>query len=211
VPAFLTGGFGTGLGAFRIEEGASATQIVGNHGLNAMGNCCAVEKLGDTEPDFRIGFFQSVSWKGLGLSVFADWQQGSQIINLTKFLYDLGQNTPDFADPAGVDEDGMPITVGQKRLADQGTDAGVYIEDATYLKLREVEVFYDFPEKWVTSLGPMRTLRASVAGRNLLTFTPYTGLDPEVSNFGNQPIARNIDVAPFPPSRSFWVSVQAGF
>jgi outer membrane receptor protein involved in Fe transport len=211
VPAFLTGGFGTGLGAFRIEEGASATQIVGNHGLNAMGNCCAVEKLGDTEPDFRIGFFQSVSWKGLGLSVFADWQQGSQIINLTKFLYDLGQNTPDFADPAGVDEDGMPITVGQKRLADQGTDAGVYIEDATYLKLREVEVFYDFPEKWVTSLGPMRTLRASVAGRNLLTFTPYTGLDPEVSNFGNQPIARNIDVAPYPPSRSYWASIDLGF
>jgi outer membrane receptor protein involved in Fe transport len=211
VPAFLTGGFGTGLGAFRIEEGASATQIVGNHGLNAMGNCCAVEKLGDTEPDFRIGFFQSVSYKGFGLSVFADWQQGSQIINLTKFLYDLGQNTPDFGVPDGVDEDGMPITVGQRRLKDQATNAGVYIEDATYLKLREVELFYDFNEKWVSTLGPMKTLRASIAGRNLLTFSPYTGLDPEVSNFGNQPIARNIDVAPFPPSRSFWFSVQAGF
>jgi hypothetical protein len=36
-------------------------------------------------------------------------------------------------------------------------------------------------------------------------------MDPEVSNFGNQPIARNIDVAPFPPSRSFWFSVALGF
>jgi hypothetical protein len=50
-----------------------------------------------------------------------------------------------------------------------------------------------------------------VSGRNLLTFTDYTGLDPEVSNFGNQNIARNIDVAPFPPSRTFWFSVRVGF
>jgi TonB-linked SusC/RagA family outer membrane protein len=199
VPAFLTGGFGASLGAFRIEEGASATQIVGNSGLDENGNCCAVVKLGDTEPDFRIGFFQSFSWKGLGLSVFADWQQGSQVINLTKFLFDLGQNTPDF------------VAAGAQRLMDWETNAGVYIEDATYLKLREIEVFYDVPEKLVASLGPMRSLRVSASARNLLTLSPYTGLDPEVSNFGNQPIARNIDVAPYPPSRSFWFSLLAGF
>jgi hypothetical protein len=51
----------------------------------------------------------------------------------------------------------------------------------------------------------------SVSGRNLFTDTPYSGIDPEVSNFGNQPIARNIDVTPFPPSRSFWFAVDVGF
>jgi hypothetical protein len=54
-------------------------------------------------------------------------------------------------------------------------------------------------------------MQVSLSGRNLATFTSYTGLDPEVSNFGNQPIARNIDVAPFPPSRSYWLSVNLGF
>jgi hypothetical protein len=53
--------------------------------------------------------------------------------------------------------------------------------------------------------------RLTASGRNLLTFTDYDGLDPEVSNFGNQNIARNIDVAPFPPSRSFWFSLELGF
>ena len=48
-------------------------------------------------------------------------------------------------------------------------------------------------------------------GRNLLRFTAYRGLDPEVSNFGNQAIVRNIDVAPFPPSRSFFFSIDLGF
>ena len=41
--------------------------------------------------------------------------------------------------------------------------------------------------------------------------SPYKGLDPEVSNFGNQAITRNIDVAPFPPSRSFFFSIDLGF
>jgi hypothetical protein len=57
----------------------------------------------------------------------------------------------------------------------------------------------------------LQAARVSLSGRNLLTFTSYSGLDPEVSNFGNQPIGRNYDVAPYPPSRSFWLSVDAGF
>jgi len=36
-------------------------------------------------------------------------------------------------------------------------------------------------------------------------------VDPEVSNFGNQPIARNIDVAPYPPSRSWWLAAKVVF
>jgi hypothetical protein len=51
----------------------------------------------------------------------------------------------------------------------------------------------------------------TLSARNLATFTGYTGIDPEVSNFGNQPIARNIDVAPFPPSRSMWLSIDLRF
>jgi hypothetical protein len=51
----------------------------------------------------------------------------------------------------------------------------------------------------------------SVSGRDLLTFTDYSGLDPEVSNFGNQQIGRNVDTSPYPPSRSFWFSVDLGF
>jgi TonB-dependent starch-binding outer membrane protein SusC len=199
VPAFQTGGFGSSLGSFRIEKDKSATQIVGNHGLKADGTCCEVAKLGDGEPDFRITFFQGFTFGPFGASALLDWQKGSDVINLTKLLYDGAQNSKDFV-PAGMD-----------RLMRFETDAGVYVEDASYLKLREVELHVDLPQSWVTHLGPMKTARLSVAARNLFTITPYTGLDPEVSNFGNQPIARNIDVAPYPPSRSFWLSLSAGF
>jgi hypothetical protein len=87
----------------------------------------------------------------------------------------------------------------------------VYIESASFLKLREVEVHYDLSEDAVKWFGALKSARIALSARNLFTISPYSGLDPEVSNFGNQPIARNIDVAPYPPSRSFWFSVTAGF
>ena len=84
------------------------------------------------------------------------------------------------------------------------------MQDGSYLKLRDLNVGYDLPASIPSHFG-MRTARISFSGRNLLRFTPYKGLDPEVSNFGNQAIARNIDVAPFPPSRSFFFSIDMGF
>ena len=78
------------------------------------------------------------------------------------------------------------------------------------MKVREISATYTLPKRLVKQLGPLQTLQLSVSGRNLLTFTGYTGLDPEVSNFGGQPIGRNYDVAPYPPSRSFWLSLTAG-
>jgi hypothetical protein len=91
-----------------------------------------------------------------------------------------------------------------------GGDARPYIEDGSFVKLREVSVAYNLPKRLVSQLGPLKSLQMSLSGRNLLTFTGYTGLDPEVSNFGGQPIGRNFDVAPYPPSRSYWLSISAG-
>ena len=88
------------------------------------------------------------------------------------------------------------------------------MQDGSYLKLREVNLSYNLPDRaspGVCSASSVRYARLTLSGRNLLRFTGYRGLDPEVSNFGNQAIVRNIDVAPFPPSRSFFFSVDLGF
>jgi TonB-linked SusC/RagA family outer membrane protein len=207
VPAFNAGGFGNGLGAFRIEKGQSATQIVGNSGVKEDGTCCEVKKLGDTEPDFRMGFSNSFRYGGWSLAFLLDWQKGSDVVNLTRFIYDLGQNSVDYAEGKTADKLGK----GEQRLEDQATNAGVYIEDASFLKLREISLSYQLPDSWVTRVPKLKSARLSFAARNVFTVSGYSGLDPEVSNFGNQAVARNIDVAPFPPSRSFWTSLDVGF
>ncbi len=190
-----TVGFGAGLGAFRIEEGKSATQIVND--FDGDGD---FDVVGDGEPDFRVGWSNEIKVSDFGFFSLVDWQQGSEVVNLTTLLYDFGQVSDDY------------VGAGERRLERFSMgDMRPYIERATFLKLREVSLYYDVPEVWAKQIGPLSTLRVSLSGRNLLTFTGYRGLDPEVSNFGNQPIGRNYDVAPYPPSRSYWLSVDAGF
>ncbi|HEX3481867.1 MAG TPA: carboxypeptidase regulatory-like domain-containing protein [Kofleriaceae bacterium] len=186
-------GFGTGLGAYRIEEGKSATQIVST--INANGDVAAV---GDGEPDFRIGWSNVITVGDFTFSALLDWQHGSKVVNLTRFLYDAAGNSPDVA------------AATMRLAAFGGGDPRPYIEDASFVKMREISINYSLPRQLVNQLAPLRSLQLGVSGRNLLTFTGYTGLNPEVSNFANQPIGRNFDVGPYPPSRTFWFSVTAG-
>ncbi|HEU0297810.1 MAG TPA: hypothetical protein VFR37_00105, partial [Longimicrobium sp.] len=67
------------------------------------------------------------------------------------------------------------------------------------------------PEALSRRFRQLQGASLTLSGRNLKTWTDYTGLDPEVSNFGTQQIARGVDVAPFPPSRSFWLTFNLGF
>jgi hypothetical protein len=194
VPTFQTGGFATSLGAFQIEQGKSATQIVGSEGL-----------VGDANPDFQMSFSNDLTWRRLSLGLLFDWKQGGDIINLTEFLFDFGQNSVDY------------VEAGAKRFADNNDPVNPttqqYVQDGSYLKLREVTLAYNLPENVTQRLfgGNVRYARLSLSARNLLRFTGYRGVDPEVSNFGNQAIVRNIDVAPFPPSKSVFFSVDLGF
>ncbi|MGZ8756081.1 MAG: TonB-dependent receptor domain-containing protein, partial [Acidimicrobiia bacterium] len=193
VPAFETGGFGTALGAFKIEEGASATQIIGQEG-----------KVGDVNPDFQMSFSNDLDFHRFTLGFLFDWKQGGDLVNLTEFLYDIALNSVDYTAPGG----------GADRINRFGAGfTQPYIQDGTYLKLREVNLSYNLPDGLTASLfgSHIRYARLSLTGRNLLRFTSYRGLDPEVSNFSNQAIVRNIDVAPFPPSRSFFFSIDLGF
>jgi TonB-linked SusC/RagA family outer membrane protein len=192
------GGFGSNYGEFRLAEGKSPTQIVGTVGSQSN------VKLGDTEPTFRMGFANSFSYGPLSLDTLLEWQSGSSVINITRQMYDAMENSADYE------------TAGKERLNrwqnEQGEfDARTYVEDASFLKVREINLSYQLPDGLARRLPGVKTARMSLSGRNLITFTRYSGLDPEVSNFGNVALARNMDVAPFPPSRSYWFSMNLGF
>ena len=204
VPTFQTGGFALSLGTFQIQQDSSPTQIFGLVGTDANGNPVA-GKVGDANPSFQMSFSSDVDIKRFTLGMLWDYKQGGDIINLTQFLYDAAQNSVDFA---GAD------SAGAKRIARFGEGfTQPYVQSGTYVKLRELNVSYNLPERFVSGIfgRSVRTARLSLTGRNLLRFTPYKGLDPEVSNFGRQAIVRNIDVAPVPPSRDFFFSIDLGF
>ena len=193
VDSFLTtAGFARSLGAYQVQIGRSATQIVGTEGV-----------VGDASPSFTMSFSSDLDYHAFSVGMLWDWKKGGDVINLTQLLFDAGGTSPDY------------VAAGADRITDWAVNGltAVYVQDASYLKLREVTLSYRVPARAVTTLfgNRIQAARLTFAGRNLLRFTPYKGLDPEVSNFGNQGIARNINVAPFPPSRSFFFSIDLDF
>jgi TonB-dependent starch-binding outer membrane protein SusC len=201
IPTYQTGGFALSLGTFQIEQDSSPTQIFGLVGKDANGNPVA-GKVGDASPDFQMSFSSDLDFHRLTLGMLWDYKQGGDIINLTEYLYDAGHNSVDYLSAGAARQD---------RIGAGFTDA--YVQSGTYVKLREVNLSYNLPDRLIAGIfgRNIRTARLSLTGRNLLRFTPYRGLDPEVSNFGRQAIVRNIDVAPFPPSRDFYFSIDLGF
>jgi len=198
-------GFGVDLGTNYIQVGAAPTQLVGNDTL-----CTAFCRVGDQNPNFRVGFSNDVQYKAAHLYFLLNWQSGGVADNLTAWLYDLASNSPDYATPIKVDTTTMAL--GAYRATTFPAETKIYLESTTYLKLRELTLSIDLPQSLVRRFwSGGRYARVSVSGRNLFTLTPYKGADPEVSNFGTQQIARNFDVSPYPPSRSFWFSVNMGF
>ena len=160
----------------------------------------ALHKLGDLEPSFVMGFSSDVTVGSFRLYGLLDWRHGSSVVNVTQNGYDFSGTAPDSAESV-------------QRLTVFLAGRSPYIQDASFLKLREVTLSYQLPETVVRSVfgGRVRGVRAELSGRNLVTWTPYKGLDPEVSNFGNQNINRGQDLAPYPPSRSYFFTLAVDF
>lgn len=194
-------GFG-GLGVTFIEVGKPLTQLVGR-AFDADGNRTATDvQLGNTAPDFKMGFVNDFTYHNASLNVVLDYQRGGDIINLTQFLYDDAGLSADYGSDAW-----------DYRM--NGYNNGVmtpYIEDASFLKLREVNVGVTLPQSWVNKTGlRSRSVRVGLSGRNLLAWQRYSGLDAEVANLGSAAIRNNLDVAAYPPSRSFFFNITVGF
>ncbi|WP_220273416.1 TonB-dependent receptor domain-containing protein [Pontibacter diazotrophicus] len=205
VPAFPLGAFGSTLGTFFIEEGKSATQIVGiKEGEEGP------VKLGDATPDFQMNFHNFFTIKqNLTFSFLLHWKQGGDNINLTQLLTDLGGTSFDYDD----DEDGDGTTNAAERINQLGVSAEPFVQDASYLRLREIGMYYSLPVPLLqTAFGnTVRQIRIGVSGNNLFTFTGYDSYDPEVSNFGGNGLSTGVDVTPFPNSRRYFFHFSIGF
>ena len=210
VPAFLLGT--PQVGAVRIEEGKSATQLIGNDTLpQAGGRVVAPVVIGDGNPKYNAGWGNEVRWKGLSAYALLDRQQGGMLANGTWRHYDLGQNSRDYDETTA---DGKKL--GEVRRTTYLQVTRIYYQDATYLKLREVTLGYDLPRAVTSRVwSRAQSARLQLSGRNLYWWSDFRGGDPEAENFGagNVPgsVQRNRELAAYPASRQFWLNLNVEF
>ncbi|NNE27479.1 MAG: SusC/RagA family TonB-linked outer membrane protein [Saprospiraceae bacterium] len=211
VPAFNLGGFAASLGQYRIEEGKSATQIVGTvkaddvAELDPDGDGFAV--YGNAEADFNLGWVNSIKVGNWDMGFVFHWKKGGDGVNLSTLLWDLAGMTWDYDDTT-LDPSGT-LGNGDYRTSEWfAGNAGPWIEDASYIRLREVGVYYTITRE---KLSNACDLRIGVSGRNLINIFDYNSYDPEVSNFGGNVLANSIEVTPFPSSKRMNFHVTATF
>ena len=198
------GGFGPSLGTYLFATGFSPTTIVGNP--SGTDDPLGFTVYGDRQPDFHmtlgteINFFQNFDF-----SFLLHWQKGGEAINLSALLWDDGGTTPNW----NADADGNDQFDGLDRLLDWAANGntGAYIEETSYLKLREAALYYTLPSNIFG--GAFDRLRVGLSINNMLLWTTYGSYDPEVSNFGTQPISGNIEVTPYPSSRRLFFTIKA--
>ena len=83
------------------------------------------------------------------------------------------------------------------------------VEDASYLKLSNVTLGYTFPKNLIARVG-LKNLRLYATGNNLLTWTKYSGFDPEVSTMKSG-LTPGVDFGAYPLSRSFIFGLNVAF
>jgi TonB-linked SusC/RagA family outer membrane protein len=239
VPAFApTGNFGTAYGRNRIAVGTRPTYIWGNipfscinstdaagvvtNKTGADGQAChriypgdaAVAGstvrdsiIADANPVGQTSFLNTLRYKSISVTTLLDWRVGGYTSTMTKNLWDEGGNSRDYDDPSPVPGQSL----GDYRYSTFANgNIATYIDNGTFLKLREVNVSFQAPTRWAEALRA-RDLRISVQGRNLWMKTDYWSFDPEFNNFGNSNFNRFIDLAPYPSNRQFNISFDLGY
>ena len=183
-------GFSLTFGSAFIREGETATSLAANiSGVTTI--------IGDAAPDFEMSWFNQFNlFKNFDLTFLWHLKEGGDILNLTKLLSDFGGVTPDLDDPD---------VIANPRFATNG--AAGYIEDGSYIRLREVGLFYNVPIEtdW------FERVRIGVSGKNILTITDYSSYDPETSAFGPSGLSQGIEVAPFPSAKQFYFHLGLTF
>lgn len=171
--------------------------------------------LGNGIPKVTGGFGPSVTYKGFTLRTFFSYRLGYQLINAanmnTSNMYGFdNQSTAVLSrwrNPGDVTE--MPRALFRRGYNWLGSDR--YVEEGSFVRLKSVTVRYNVPNKILQKMN-LRNLSFYVTGENLITWTKYTGQDPDVSTRGNNdPFRINVDNSLTPPSRNILFGLTAGF
>jgi len=179
--------------------------------------------LGHAQPDWTLGFTNTFSFGGFDLLVFFNGAFGNSIVNVNKAKlqrYRGGSDNqvayvmdgwrpfdPNTADPGYSGT--LPRALYNNDYTTNLTD--LFLEDGSYLRLKTISLSYNVPQKLVSKLK-MRSCKLQLYGVNLLTWTKYTGMDPEASSsLGDSNTSLGIDQSSYPASKSVVFGLSLGF
>src|SRR5437868_41525 len=172
VPGFIpvSGSFGSRFGNSFVQQGQLITVMQAVNGctaLNAAGTACpsanrVLTFIGNSAPDYEMGFTNDFSFGPLRLSSLVDWRKGGLGVNLTN----------DYFYGSGLAKD---TALARRQLSNFAKGIDVWAENTGFVKLRELTLGYELPAAMASRLfnGHAENARIELSGRNLVTWTTY--------------------------------------
>lgn len=181
--------------------------ILWDKDANGVGD---LTRIGDGNSDFNLSFNTTFKWKDFSFYALLDWKHGGDVYNYTH-QYTFRDNRAVEFDQFGKSDDQKKTIDYYATFYNHTAMNSYFIEDASYLKLRELSMYYSIP---VAKLGNMSQwismLRLGVKGHNLYTITNYSGYDPEVAS-GTDLSNFPFDNFGYPNYRTFTASLEIRF
>jgi TonB-linked SusC/RagA family outer membrane protein len=169
---------------------------------------------GDPNPKFNMSFINDLTYKGyLSFSMQWDWVNGSHLYNQTKeWMYRDGIHA-DYDKPITIDGQTGAWTAFYRGVYAQVSRNGTknyFYEDASFWRLRNISLAFDVAK--FIHIPYFQRLQVVLSGRNLITITDYTGMDPEViSSAVNSAFDRGVDHNTIPNLKSYQAGLLVGF
>lgn len=177
--------------------------------------------IGSPIPDAFMGINFEASYKNFDFSVFFNGSFGNDILNYSKnVLENIG-----FDKSVGFTNistnyyqnrwhgEGTSNTMARATVDDfnqNGRVSDYFVEDGSFIRLKNIQIGYTLPQHITNNLRIKRA-RIYISGQNLLTFTGYSGLDPEIGSLGNEITTTGIDVGSYPLPKIILCGVNVTF
>ena len=173
---------------------------------------------GSPFPKHTGGFNNDFTYKNFDLSVFFQWSYGNKIYNSTRaFIEEMGRGNNQsttvlnrWRKPGDI----TPVPVVSWDGRNSGFVSSRFLEDGSYLRLKNVQIGYRFDPKLLSKLK-IQGLRIYATGQNLLTFTKYSGYDPEVSGTTGRGLGSSLgvgeDFGTYPQARTYVFGINVNF
>lgn len=166
--------------------------------------------IGDPNPDFTFGLTNNFSWKGFNLNILLQGSVGNDIYNVSRMetegMYDGKNQSTKVLDRWRVPGQITSVPKAGWNIK----NSSYFVEDGSYLRVKSISLSYDVPKRIISKLGISR-LQPYFTASNLLTWTSYSGMDPEVNQYGNNGAVQGLDWGTYPLNRSFVFGLKLEF
>jgi TonB-dependent starch-binding outer membrane protein SusC len=171
-------------------------------------------KIGDPNPKFTGGFTNNLTYKQFELGVFLQFSYGNDIFNGNRIFIEAmkGADNQSTAVIRRWRQPGDLTDIPRATELDPNNNNRIssrFVEDGSYLRVKNVTLSYILNRQLAERLK-IRTARVYISAQNLLTYTNYSGMDPEVNYTGDNNLLRATDFFTYPQARTFTVGINLG-